>query len=531
MDEVLEGGQKLVDADNLGIDVIRTRIDHVNEEWDDLVKLAETKRQRLDEVVLLNQFASDAEDVNLMLIEMLRKLDSEDVGRDETSAMSLLKKHNADKEELMNYNEVIKALHQQREQLSEKDRDLPQVGDSLRTVDNRYKDLIEFADERELRLRNALNLYQLYNEADIVEQWIIEKTKLLSTMDIKPSEMEEVEIIGARFVIFDQELSTAREKVNHVNELAQHLINSQHPNSEDVERRKTEVSDMLAELEKIANEKRKQLTGIQTKTTWQIECTETITWIKEKTKVIESTDELTSDLAGIMQLQRRLGGLENDLTAINARLVQLEHDADQLEEENPEEAELIRAKIDEVKALWENLNENMQKRDEQLSAASEQRKFLGDLDNFQQWQDRTQALIAREDFPVDVADAERLLAEHREVNDDIEAQAPEHERLVQYGKNMVADKDDDPQYVMLKDRLQGIDEDWENLRRSWKSKKNKLTQNLNYQFFLRDAKQADLLLSQQDNFLSREDVPVSIMTLSIDCYIIDRLATNGLLIV
>lgn len=510
VDGILEGGQKLIDANNLGTDIIRNRIQYVNEEWDDLVKLADTKRQRLDEVVQLNQFASDAEDVNLMLVEMLRKLNSDDVGRDETSAMSLLKKHNADKEELLNYSEVIKALHQQREQLSEKDRDLPQVGDSLRTVDNRYKELIDLADERTQKLNDALALYQLYNEADIVEQWIIEKTKLLSTMDIKPSEMEEVEIIGARFVIFDQELSTAREKVDHVNELAQQLLNNKHPNVEEVEKRRNEVSEMLSELEKIANEKRKQLSGIQSKTTWQIECTETITWIKEKTKVIESTDELTSDLAGIMQLQRRLGGLENDLTAINARLVQLEHDADQLEEDNPEEAELIRAKIDEVKALWQNLNENMQKRDEQLSAASEQRKFLGDLDSFQQWQDKTQARIAREDFPVDVADAERSLASHSEVNDDIEAHAEEHERLVEYGKSMVADMDDDPQYVMLKDRLQGIDEDWENLRRSWKSKQNKLTQNLNYQFFLRDAKQADVLLSQQDNFLSREDVPTSL---------------------
>lgn len=30
------------------------------------------------------------------------------------------------------------------------------------------------------------------------------------------------------------------------------------------------------------------------------------------------------------------------------------------------------------------------------------------------------------------------------------------------------------------------------------------------QMFLRDAKQAEVLLSQQDNFLSKEEVPVSI---------------------
>ena len=33
-----------------------------------------------------------------------------------------------------------------------------------------------------------------------------------------------------------------------------------------------------------------------------------------------------------------------------------------------------------------------------------------------------------------------------------------------------------------------------------------------FQMFLRDAKQAEVLLSQQDNFLSKEEVPVSHMT-------------------
>lgn len=39
-------------------------------------------------------------------------------------------------------------------------------------------------------------------------------------------------------------------------------------------------------------------------------------WMKEKTKVIESTQSLGNDLAGVMTLQRKLTGLERDLEAI-----------------------------------------------------------------------------------------------------------------------------------------------------------------------------------------------------------------------
>lgn len=38
--------------------------------------------------------------------------------------------------------------------------------------------------------------------------------------------------------------------------------------------------------------------------------------MKEKTKVIESTQGLGNDLAGVMALQRKLTGMERDLEAI-----------------------------------------------------------------------------------------------------------------------------------------------------------------------------------------------------------------------
>lgn len=46
------------------------------------------------------------------------------------------------------------------------------------------------------------------------------------------------------------------------------------------------------------------------------------------------------------------------------------------------------------------------------------------------------------------------------------------------------------------------------------NKQNMLQQNLNLQIFLRDCKQAEILLSEQDNFLSKEDIPVTDSVLS-----------------
>ena len=55
------------------------------------------------------------------------------------------------------------------------DRENPEVQSRLGTIERRYKDLLNLATIRKQKLLDALALYQLYNEADNVEQWIAEK--------------------------------------------------------------------------------------------------------------------------------------------------------------------------------------------------------------------------------------------------------------------------------------------------------------------------------------------------------------------
>ena len=63
--------------------------------------------------------------------------------------------------------------------------------------------------------------------------------------------------------------------------------------------------------------------------------------------------------------------------------------------------------------------------------------------------------------------------------------------------------------ILLLQRLKALDDGWEDVQRMWSNKQTLLSQSLNLQVFLRDAKQAEVMLSQQDNFLSKEEVPVS----------------------
>lgn len=137
------------------------------------------------------------------------------------------------------------------------------------------------------------------------------------------------------------------------------------------------------QLKNNANRKKDDIDASHGVQTFHIECRETISWIEEKTKLLQSTEELGNDLAGIMTLQRRLSGMERDLAAICSQIDNLENEAQKIEDQHPEEAEEIRERITQISAVFEQLNQLIKQRDAKLEEAGDLHRFLRDLDHFQ----------------------------------------------------------------------------------------------------------------------------------------------------
>lgn len=58
-----------------------------------------------------------------------------------------------------------------------------------------------------------------------------------------------------------------------------------------------------------------------------------------------------------MTLQRRLSGMERDLAAIQARISSLESEASAIEDDHPEEAQLIRDRVYQITENWDQLTQ------------------------------------------------------------------------------------------------------------------------------------------------------------------------------
>jgi spectrin beta len=140
-----------------------------------------------------------------------------------------------------------------------------------------------------------------------------------------------------------------------------------------------------------------------------------------------------------------------------------------------------------------------------LEEAGDLHRFLRDLDHFQAWLTKTQTDVASEDIPASLAEAEKLLSQHQGIREEIDNYTDDYSRMMDYGERITAEEttSDDPQYMFLRERLKALRDGWEELHQMWENRQQLLSQSLNLQMFLRDAKQAEVLLAHQEHVLSK----------------------------
>jgi len=77
---------------------------------------------------------------------------------------------------------VVDGLYTQANELGEQEKENAEVAGRLASISTRYKNLLELAELRDQRLKDALSLYKFYNDADNVDNWIGEKVCTLCSV-------------------------------------------------------------------------------------------------------------------------------------------------------------------------------------------------------------------------------------------------------------------------------------------------------------------------------------------------------------
>ncbi|XP_028580923.2 spectrin beta chain, non-erythrocytic 1 isoform X2 [Podarcis muralis] len=506
--QAIKEGEDMIAEDHFGSEKIRERIADIKNQWANLEQLSTIRKKRLEEASLLHQFQADADDIDAWMLDILKIVSSSDVGHDEYSTQSLVKKHKDVAEEIASYRSIMDSLHEQAGALPREHAESTDVQSRLSGMEERYKEVAELTRLRKQALQDTLALYKMLSEADACELWIDEKEQWLINMEI-PEKLEDLEVIQHRFESLEPEMNNQASRVAVVNQIARQLIHNGHPGEKEIKAQQDKLNTRWSQFRELVDVKKEALLSALSIQNYHLECNETKSWIREKTKVIESTQELGNDLAGVIALQRKLTGMERDLVAIEAKLSDLQKEAEKLESEHPDQARAILSRLAEINDVWEEMKTTLKNREESLGEASKLQQFLRDLDDFQSWLSRTQTAIASEDMPNTLTEAEKLLTQHENIKNEIDNYEEDYQKMRDMGE-MVTQGQTDAQYMFLHQRLQALDTGWNELHKMWENRQNLLSQSHAYQLFLRDTKQAEAFLNNQEYVLAHTEMPTTL---------------------
>ncbi|KAK9410404.1 spectrin beta chain erythrocytic [Crotalus adamanteus] len=503
--QTIKEGESMIAEKHFGASKICSRIEEVKALWAQLQELAAFRKKNLHDAESFFQFQVDADDLMAWLQDANRLVSSDDVGHDEYSTQALVKKHRDLLDEVANNKKIMDNLNRQAQSFPAEFRDVPGFENRLKAIQTMYNEVVSLADLRRQKLQDALDLYTILSETDACELWMSEKEKWLEHMEI-PDTLEDLDVVQHRFDILEQEINSLASQVEGVNRAASALIESGHPRSGKVRQCQEHLNARWKVFQEMVAQRRKAVDFALSLHNYCVDCEETRKWILEKNKVIESTQDLGKNLAGMIAMQRKSYGIERDLAAIQARLAVLQKEAHRLAEEQPDLADDIYSRLTAVSGVWLDLQNTLQSQEASLGEASKLHKFLQDLDDFQAWLFKAQKAVASEEVPNSLVEAEHLLQHHAAIKEEIDQHKDVYSNVKKIG-DRVTQGQTDTEYQQLEQRLQGMETGWNALCKMWDSREKFLNQCLGFQEFLKDAKQAEIILTNQEYTLAHTEPP------------------------
>ncbi|KAM9354581.1 LOW QUALITY PROTEIN: spectrin beta chain, erythrocytic [Pholidichthys leucotaenia] len=506
LDQVLTEGDKMIQSKHFGSPKVQECMDSIKRQWQQLEDLAAFRKQNLQDTQNFFQFQGDADELKAWLLDAKRQMISDDVGNDEYTTQRLLKKHNNLKNEAIKNGATIDALSKQANALPEELQNTPDIQRRLKDIKDLYMELMSLADLRQKNLDDTMALYTIFSETDACELWMGQKETWLVGLEV-PEKLEDLEVVQNRLSILAQDMANVQSRVDDVNKAVKQLEDSRHPRTREVKECQARLNKRWDAFKAMVEEKKRRVDSALSLHNYGLECDETEAWIKDKTRVIESTQDLGNDLAAVMTIQRKLFGIERDLAAIDTKLGFLRKEADQLSQDHPENAADILARRRELDAAWDTLRKTLKDREDSLGEVSKLQTFLQDMDDFQSWLFKSQKAVASEEMPSTLPEAEEQLSLHDAVREDINNHEEDYHRVRNTGAQVTQGQEDDPQYQQLDQRLKGMDRGWLELQKMWDSRKNFLDQALGFQQFMRDGKAVEAILNNQEYTLAHVDKP------------------------
>lgn len=216
--------------------------DSLNDSYQDLLEMIETRLQSLKASWELHKFLHDCKEILLAMQERKNAIPDE-IGRDQQSVQQLLRKHQQFETELVLLAQDIQRIQQEAKRLNgryagEKEAEIRQKENDVLT---QWKLLQQFVDQRKRLLNDYDDLHRFFNLSRDLHLWMDGMIRQMNNSS-KPHDVSGVDLLMNNHQSLKAEIDARQENFTMCINLGKDLINRRHVRSSEVKEKCVQLS-------------------------------------------------------------------------------------------------------------------------------------------------------------------------------------------------------------------------------------------------------------------------------------------------
>ncbi|XP_075989206.1 spectrin beta chain, non-erythrocytic 5 kst [Anticarsia gemmatalis] len=436
----------------------------------------------------LLQLASEISEAEAWLLERRVALVSGDVGRDEDSALALVRRLEALQRELSGFDTTVAKLEKTASGLMERATiDSEQVKKKMDDLKATYEDMKLLSAKRQQRLQQSLKYFKFVQECEEVQEWIGEQMTTAASEEYG-LDVEHVDTLQQAFDNFLAQLHANEGRIEAVCEAGNVLLEENTPEADRVKQRIDDIKGLWDDLKELALARQEALAGARQVHEFDRTAEETGAWVAEKESSLVEAGA-PRDLRELHAQRRVLSALAADLDAITRAHDKLQEEAVRLGTAFPDAKEHVTSKLEDVTEALTALVQLTQQCNQQLELAGQLQAYFDTYHELLAWTNETLARVTAPDLARDVSGAERLLARHQDIQVEIHAKEDAFNTLYNDGEKLV--KEGHFMSNEIEERMSHLRSRRAQLDAAWSNRERIYAQHLDALVFKRDADALD----------------------------------------
>ncbi|XP_063295491.1 spectrin beta chain, non-erythrocytic 5 [Pelobates fuscus] len=338
LDTIKAEGEKMLQAGHYAPDIIRTRLQEMEELWEELLEKCNEKGTKLQDAYKALNFQRSLEDIEKWLDQVSAKLNPGDKSKD----VMTLEQLGEVEEDISSHGERLQGLMNKSREFRQENHFLAdEIEDRVRIIIHRYKNLSEPLQECQAALEAMKLLDQFFRDIDDELDWIQEKQPLASSKECGQS-LTVAQALLEKHQNLENEIKSREPLTKAVMATGRKLVRGNHFASREIEERLQQLEVASETLKAEADRRGKRLTKACEAQQFLTELLEAETWMAERGFVIKSTDAGKNE-ESTQALLRKLDTTIRDLEGFEPRINKLRDTGKTLQSDtdNPESATVI----------------------------------------------------------------------------------------------------------------------------------------------------------------------------------------------